>query len=61
MTKTSIVVVGTANTLSRQLASIQRMGLVPSGPRIVGRADAQDVDAEAPGYMPGLSRKAVRQ
>lgn len=59
MTKTSIVVVGTANTLSRQLASIQCMGLVPSGPRIIERVEAQDVDAHAPGYTPGLSRRAV--
>lgn len=28
--------------------------------RIAGRVPAQDVDANAPGYTPGLSRKAVQ-
>lgn len=61
MATTTILVVGKANTISAQLERIQRMGLVPSGPRLVERALAQDVDASAPGYTPGLSRQAVRQ
>lgn len=28
--------------------------------RIVGRAPAQDVDANAPGYVPGLSREVMK-
>lgn len=63
---TTLVFVGTASTLSQQLAAIQRLGLVPSGPRIVEcidhrriAPDMQDVDSSAPGYTPGLSRKAV--
>lgn len=58
---TRIVVIGKANTITAQLERIQRMGLVPSGPRIIDRTIAQDIDASAPGYTPGLSRKAVRQ
>lgn len=57
MHPTTIVVVGKAATLSAQLERIQRMGLVPSGPRI----ELQDVDPAAPGYTTGLSRQAVRQ
>ena len=37
---TRIVVIGKANTITAQLERIQRMGLVPSGPRIVSNADA---------------------
>ena len=59
MATTTILVVGKANTISAQLERIQRMGLVPSGPRIVERIDRQDIDAGAPGYTPGLSRQAV--
>lgn len=36
-----IIVIGKTNTLTAQLERIQRMGLVPSGPRIVDRGDAQ--------------------
>lgn len=67
---TTIIVTGKANTLSRQLAEIQRLGLVSSGPRIVaddhgpispyGAWDGlQDIDADAPGYTPGLSEAVV--
>lgn len=36
---TRIIVVGKANTITAQIERIQRMGLVPSGPRIVVPSD----------------------
>lgn len=34
---TTLIITGKASTISQQLAAIQRLGLVPSGPRIVDR------------------------
>ena len=42
---TRIVVIGKANTITAQLERIQRMGLVPSGPWIVGPVDDCTVTA----------------
>ena len=51
MASTTLIFIGTARTLSRQIAAVQRMGLVPSGPRIVDRpltVNTDDRRADAP-------------
>lgn len=35
----TLIITGTARTISRQLAAVQRLGLVPSGPRIVAATE----------------------
>jgi len=44
--------IGKARDLNRALYGMAE--------RAVGRAPTQDVDASAPGYVPGLSREALK-
>ena len=44
--------IGKARDLNRALYGIAE--------RAVGRAPAQDVDASAPGYVPGLSKEVMK-
>lgn len=50
-----IIVIGKANTLSRQLRALQVMGCVPSGPRIVATDEPQ------PARERGIARQPERK